>query len=68
MSFNFAGEYVNGQRTGIVRKYYNKDNIIFESEFLNGHKNGESDAIRYLIDEAEYAKNCWDEDNLFKFI
>ena len=55
--FNFEGEYVNGHTTGIVREYYDKDNIIFESKFLNGHKNLENDAVRYLIDEAEYANN-----------
>ena len=57
MSYNFEGEYVKSKRTGIVREYYDKDNIIFESKFLNGHKNLENDAVRYLIDEAEYANN-----------
>ena len=57
MSFNFEGEYANNQTTGIVREYYNKDNIIFESEFLNGHKAGETDDNRYLIFEGEYANN-----------
>ena len=55
MPFNFEGEYVNGQKTGIVREYYNKDDITFESEFLIGHKTWENDA--YLIVEGEYANN-----------
>ena len=57
MSFNFEGEYVNGQTTGIIRENYNKDNIIFESRFLIGHKTGENDTDRYLIVEGEYANN-----------
>lgn len=43
MSFNFGGEYVKSKR---IREYYNKDNMIFEKEFLIGHKTGENDAVR----------------------
>ena len=53
MPFNFEGEYVKSKRFGIVREYYNKDNIIFESEFLIGHKSWENDADWYLIVEGE---------------
>ena len=45
MPFNFEGEYVKSKRFGIVREYYNKDDMIFEKEFLLiGHKTGENDA------------------------
>ena len=44
MPFNFEGEYVKSKRFGIVREYYNKDDMIFEKEFLFGHKTGENDA------------------------
>ena len=53
MSYNFEGEYVKSKRTGIVREYYNKDDMIFEKEFLIGHKTGENDADWYLIVEGE---------------
>ena len=35
----FEGEYVNGERNGKGKEYYN-DYLDFEGEYLNGKRNG----------------------------
>ena len=60
-SFNdnllFEGEFLNGERNGKGKEYYNHGNLIFEGEYLNGLKNGKGKEYYdngNLIFEGEY--------------
>ena len=58
-NLEFEGEFLNGQRNGKGKEYYDNGNIKFEGEFLNGQRNGkgkeynENDNIKF---EGEYLK------------
>jgi len=51
----FEGEYLNGERNGKGKEYYNGE-IAFEGEYLNGKRNGNGKEYYYdkLIFEDEY--------------
>ena len=53
----FEGDYINGERNGKGKEYYElMDSIIFEGEYLNGKRHGKGKDYRYgkLIFEGEY--------------
>jgi len=42
----FKGEYLNGEKNGKGKEYYNNGELKFEGEYINGKKNGmEKDII-----------------------
>ena len=34
----FEGEYLNGEKNGLGKEYYENGNLRFEGEYLNGMK------------------------------
>ena len=52
----FEGEYLNGEKYGIIKEYDINGNIKFEGEYLNGKRNGKGKEYldNILIFEGEY--------------
>ena len=56
----FEGEYLNGEKNGIIKEYDINGNIKFEGEYLNGKRNGKGKEYyknHNLKFEGEYFKN-----------
>ena len=59
-----SGEYLNGEKNGIIREYdKNKGTITFEGEYIKGKRNGRGQEFKYLkndnhtIFEGEFLNN-----------
>ena len=53
----YEGEYLNGERNGKGKEYFNKSNLVYEGEFSKGKRNGkgkEYDKEGNLVFEGEY--------------
>ena len=46
----FEGNYLNGERNGKGKEYYDNGNLIYEGEYLNGKRNGNG---KNIIDQPE---------------
>ena len=58
----YEGEYLNGEKNGKGKEYYDNGQIKFEGEYLNGKKNGkgqyktDSNALNELEEEEKETK------------
>ena len=68
----FEGEYLNGERNGKGKEYYNNGNLLFEGEYLNNKRfNGNgylsNNNIIYKIKDGKgYTKEYLNGDLLFE--
>ena len=55
----FEGEYLNGQKDGKAKEYYDNDynELKFEGEYLNGKKNGKGIEYNEYNNVMEKEKN-----------
>ena len=52
-NFRFEGEYLNGERNGKGKEFYESGDLLFEGEYLNGKKNGKGKEY-YGMNELKY--------------
>ena len=50
----YEGEYLNGERNGKGKGYYNNGNLKFEGEYLNGKKNGKGKQYNFHYGNLEF--------------
>ena len=61
----FEGEYLNGEKNGKGKVYYNNGKLKFEGEYLNGKKNGKGKQYNY-DGELEFEGECLNEKKMEK--